>query len=176
MDSCLWVLASGFRAWDTWFETPFAWTPGFAIAFVHHNGVESDQDGSYSNEAEAKLIFYILVLIIAQRSVRPKDVGVITPYRKQKELLQKKFPDYIQQGMMVETVDKAQGSEKKMIIYVTVRTNERNALGFVKDYRRLNVSITRAMRGCIVFVDAITLNMGDVDNCWKHFFMYVIET
>ena len=71
--------------------------------------------------------------------------------------------------MMVETVDKAQGCERPLICYSTVRTNDRGALGFVKDFRRLNVSITRAMRGCIVFGDASTLNMGDVDNCWKHF-------
>jgi len=44
-------------------------------------------------------------------------------------------------GIEVNTVDAYQGREKDIIIISTVRTEE---LGFLNDYRRMNVAITRA--------------------------------
>ena len=44
-------------------------------------------------------------------------------------------------GIEVNTVDAYQGREKEIIIVSTVRTQ---GIGFLSDYRRMNVAITRA--------------------------------
>jgi senataxin len=44
----------------------------------------------------------------------------------------------------INTVDAYQGREKDIIIISCVRGSQERALGFLNDYRRMNVAITRA--------------------------------
>lgn len=46
----------------------------------------------------------------------------------------------------ISTVDGFEGREKKIIIFSTTRSNPRHAIGFMDDWRRLNVALTRAQR------------------------------
>jgi len=63
----------------------------------------------------------------------------------------------------VNTVDSYQGQESDIVILSCVRSNTRT-LGFLKDKRRLNVSITRARYTLIIFGDSDTLCK---DKEWK---------
>ncbi|MDY5185733.1 AAA domain-containing protein [Helicobacter trogontum] len=68
-----------------------------------------------------------------------KDIGIITPYREQKE----KLEEYLGQDndIQVDTVHKYQGREKECIIISLV---DNQLSSFVDDPKMLNVSITRA--------------------------------
>lgn len=46
----------------------------------------------------------------------------------------------------ISTVDGFEGREKKVIVFSTTRSNPRHAIGFMDDWRRLNVALTRAQR------------------------------
>jgi superfamily I DNA and/or RNA helicase len=62
------------------------------------------------------------------------------------------------QAVEVSSVDGFQGREKEAIVLSAVRSNANRATGFLKDWRRLNVSITRARRALIVIGDSRTLS------------------
>jgi superfamily I DNA and/or RNA helicase len=76
--------------------------------------------------------------------VAAKDIGVITFYSQQVQVLR----GMLEEGVQVATVDSFQGSEKPVILVSMVRTE---GVGFVQDHCRLNVAITRAQH-CLLIV------------------------
>jgi superfamily I DNA and/or RNA helicase len=53
-----------------------------------------------------------------------KDIGVISPYSRQVNLIKKKLSGY--QGVEVNTVDGFQGREKEIIFFSTVRGGKKS--------------------------------------------------
>ena len=62
--------------------------------------------------------------------VRSEDIGIVTPYSAQRELLaaelQEDFPD-----LEIKSVDGFQGREKEAIILSMVRSNNQDVVGFL---------------------------------------------
>jgi superfamily I DNA and/or RNA helicase len=54
-----------------------------------------------------------------------------------------------------------QGRERDVIIFSTVRSNRRDCIGFLHDWRRMNVALTRAKSALIVVGDFDTLSAAD---------------
>uniref|UniRef100_A0A8C7Y0A8 DNA replication ATP-dependent helicase/nuclease n=1 Tax=Oryzias sinensis TaxID=183150 RepID=A0A8C7Y0A8_9TELE len=90
---------------------------------------------------------------------RPSDVGVIAPYRQQLKTIQALLQSPTFSGLEVNTVDKYQGRDKSLIVLSFVRSNtEEGHLGeLLKDWRRLNVAITRAKHKLLMVGSAVTL-------------------
>lgn len=126
---------------------------------------------SYSNPNEAKLIIALINELHSawkSRNLKTQDtnslIGVITPYRKQVSLLRKLLhSEHLEDAAEVNTVDSFQGREKDIVIISTVRAGGRS-VGFLMDYRRMNVAITRAKHFLWVVGSSSTLV---VDQYWK---------
>ena len=59
-------------------------------------------------------------------------------------------------GVEVRTVDGYQGREKEVIILSMVRSNKAGEVGFLQESRRINVSVTRAKRACVIIGEETT--------------------
>ncbi len=122
---------------------------------------------SLQNVSEAHLTLLALQayfeLIGKERILQERiDVGIISPYRAQVQLLRqllrkneslKPFRRFI----TVNTVDGFQGQERDIIVISLVRSNDEGQIGFLRDLRRMNVAITRARMKVIILGDRHTL-------------------
>ena len=125
---------------------------------------------SYYNEGEARFVFDV-VKALMDLGIRPEDVGVISPYDDQVDLLKRTFQEGgIPEEVEVKTVDGFQGREKEVIVVSFVRSNRRGEIGFLNDVRRLNVAITRPKRKLITVGDSTTLRVHPV---YRAFVEYV---
>ena len=115
------------------------------------------------NEGELKLIQKLM----DAENLNPAETAVISPYSGQVAAAKEILP-----AMRISTIDSFQGQEKETIILSLVRSNEDNDIGFLKDYRRMNVAITRAKEKLFVIGDSATIG-GDA---FYNSFLTYIET
>lgn len=120
--------------------------------------MQQQHSTSYYNLEEAKKVHSIVESLL-DIGVDEKDIGVISPYVGQvlkiKQLLQGK-------NVEVKSIDGFQGREKEVIIISFVRSNTKGQIGFLKDYRRLNVALTRAKKKLFLIGDFSTLKQEEL--------------
>uniref|UniRef100_A0AAR2JNV4 DNA replication ATP-dependent helicase/nuclease n=1 Tax=Pygocentrus nattereri TaxID=42514 RepID=A0AAR2JNV4_PYGNA len=88
------------------------------------------------------------------------DIGVIAPYRQQLKAISNLLEKAEFKAVEVNTVDKYQGRDKSIIIVSFVRSHPEGNLGeLLKDWRRLNVAITRAKHKLLMLGSAPTLRL-----------------
>jgi superfamily I DNA and/or RNA helicase len=140
------------------------------------------ENSSISNEAEAVQLISFLKQLLKMREDSPApftgSIGVITPYTAQVVLLKSMIASdqEFRQLMMknplsieVNSVDAYQGRERDIILFSAVRSNPKGNVGFLSDWRRMNVALTRAKSGLVVFGDSNTLVH---DPHWEAFVKY----
>lgn len=76
----------------------------------------------------------------------------------------------VRQSVAVYSVDGFQGREKNVIVFSAVRSNDARAVGFLADWRRSNVMLTRARNALFVVGNAPTLAL---DEHWRMWLDYV---
>jgi len=106
----------------------------------------------------------------------PTDIAIVTGYSAQQALLVRTMRSElgaVAEGIRVDTVDGFQGAERDLVLVSTVRANLSGEVGFMRDPRRVNVLLTRARRGLVVFGDSATLD-GDAGN-WRPWLRWVRE-
>jgi senataxin len=129
-------------------------------SFDVYDGKEMKRGTSLHNEEEVKFIVK-LVNKLCKYGVRYSSIGIISFYSAQvanfKEL-------YKNTEIEVNSVDGFQGSEKDIIIISFVRSNPRNMVGFVRDFRRLNVALTRGKHAVLMVGNINTLQNSDSED------------
>ena len=141
---------------------------------------QTKENNSYKNYEEAKVIISILADInkYLKKEKRKMTIGIISGYEAQKVLLLERLDsskmDYL--DIEINNVDAFQGSEKDIIIYSIVRSNNKSDLGFLKDERRLNVSLSRAKEQLIIVGDSEVADYSPLEeNPFAKLFRYIIE-
>lgn len=130
-----------------------------------------EQQTTYWNEAEAERVISLVKDILsggADTSV--KSIGIISPYNGQVQLIKSMIANDAQVRDMllktplsieVKSVDGYQGRERDVIIFTTVRSNRHDRIGFLHDWRRMNVALTRAKSALLVVGDFDTLSSAN---------------
>lgn len=111
---------------------------------------ETGSDGmSLMNSGELKVAHQIIENLPFEK----KSITFISPYSAQIELAKQELNPNIK----VKTIDSFQGQENEVIIISLVRSNNDSNIGFLTDYRRMNVAMTRAKEKLIIIGDSSTL-------------------
>ncbi|KAM0893397.1 hypothetical protein ACQ4PT_025141 [Festuca glaucescens] len=139
------------------------------FCFFDIDGIESQPSGSGSwvNEDEVEFItlLYHQLAMHYPELKSSSQVALISPYRHQVKLLKDHFKstfgDQSKEVIDVNTVDGFQGREKEVVIFSCVRCNKEQKIGFVNDFRRMNVAITRARSAVLVIGSASTLQKDE---------------
>ncbi|QWU85924.1 hypothetical protein CA3LBN_000142 [Candidozyma haemuli] len=156
---------------------------------------KSEGGMTYANQGEILSIEKVLMTLIYDKGIKKSNIGVITPYRGQRDLISNTLvkndlinPDkdvihedvdrddffdtskpvtiHTVSDIMIASIDAFQGREKDFMIMSCVRSNKDNKVGFLKDERRLNVALTRARYGLIIIGDATCLRN---DPLWNEY-------
>jgi superfamily I DNA and/or RNA helicase len=140
---------------------------GVHITFIDtagsgYNEVYGNDGTSLQNEGELQIV----QKIITTELLNPLKTAIISPYAGQvtaaKEILPTQF--------RISTIDSFQGQEKEIVIVSLVRSNDNGDIGFLKDYRRFNVAITRAKEQLFVIGDSSTVG---ADAFYTAFLTYI---
>ncbi|XP_072852771.2 3'-5' exoribonuclease HELZ2 [Pogona vitticeps] len=143
-----------------------------AIIFGHIEGkerslmvsTEEGNENSRANLEEAKEVVRIAKQLTLDKTTKPEQIAILTPYNAQVFEIKKLLAQAVVQNITVCSIMKSQGSEWKYVILTTVRSCSRSEidknptlswqkkhLGFVCDANQINVAITRAQEGlCII--------------------------
>jgi len=152
--------------------------------------VTRSANGGSSNKAEANFIKRLFTVLSTQCTAerRTITIGIIAFYNDQVAMLKNQLSEgpakrWIQSGrvsVQISTVDKFQGSEKDIIVLSCVKSSHNqngrkggrcqqpqhgHNIGFLRDFRRVNVALTRAKQSLWVVGNCDYLR---TDSLWNN--------
>jgi len=152
-------LKDGIKATDRKIPEGFQWPrKGYPIAFVNIEHMEEGYGKSFCNMGEVKAVTKVVGYLLRDK-IPETHIGIITPYDRQKNIIRQFLKRNVSSDNAIEisTVDGFQGREKEVIVISLVRSNKDREAGFVTNFRRANVMLTRARSGLIVIGNARTV-------------------
>lgn len=125
---------------------------------------EPGETKSRLNKGEAEFLKLHVDGLKEKIDLNDVSIGIISPYKAQVEYLTELFTEEKELDLQIQTVDSFQGQEKDVIYISLTRSNEQAEIGFLKDYRRMNVAMTRARKKLYIIGDSTTLCKDDFYN------------
>lgn len=153
--------------------------------------IPSDRDkDSFKNDSEQKLIAEFLKVIVQvckakniqivpkSKTNKELSVGVITPFRKQITNIKRIIPPHLKDVILVDSIEKFQGSERDIIFYSAAVNNRRQIeklqslvkIDETEVDRKLNVALTRAKKHLII---TGTKTILDRDEHYKNLMQFI---
>ena len=127
------------------------------------NGYEEESENkSRRNIEEANLTLEYVNILKKNHKLKDEDIGIVAPYTFQGNLVKDKLGKGSK--IVVGSVEKFQGSEKRVIIITTAISG--TSLGFIAEDERFNTAISRAKELLIVIGNESTLSQ---QSKWKEF-------
>lgn len=121
----------------------------------------NERTQSRFNPEEFQIICEHLYQLIDKFEERPvPPVAVISPYREQVLYIKQAAEEDEKLRNIswdVKSIDGFQGQEREIVYISLVRSNGTGEIGFLKDYRRMNVAMTRAKKMLVVVGDSATV-------------------
>ncbi|CAE7719937.1 IGHMBP2, partial [Symbiodinium sp. CCMP2456] len=144
----------------------FVDTAGLSMYREDGEASRSDIQQSRCNPGESRFVVHYAKMLV-RAGLRPETFTVITPYNRQVEQLRADFAadadvEALKITPRINTVDSFQGQEADAVLISLVRSNTHGVVGFLSDYRRLNVAVTRARKHVLLVGDASTICNDDV--------------
>ncbi len=115
---------------------------------------------------------HLYQLLSALNEKEMPTIGIISPYKEQVNYMTDEMAADSQLANLnfdINTIDAFQGQERDVIYISLVRSNAKGEIGFLKDYRRMNVAMTRAKKKLIIVGDSATLGSDDF---YQNFMVY----
>jgi len=135
--------------------------PFTPITFIDTTGLDYYEEGTGSgceNKYEAKLTVQIVQTLL--NHLDPQQIGVITPYVKQRESISKKLDN---PQVEVDTVHRFQGREKDVIILSFCKSKVgRSYTEFIGKPSQINVAISRARKKLIIIGNSRTIRQSEL--------------
>lgn len=127
-----------------------------------YNETHGPDGVSLQNEGELNIVRQLM----EQEQLDVQQTAFISPYSGQVAAAK----EQLAKGLRISTIDSFQGQENETIIVSLVRSNDDGTIGFLKDYRRMNVAMTRAKEQLFVIGDSATIG---ADAFYNAFLSYV---
>jgi superfamily I DNA and/or RNA helicase len=155
------------------------------LIFIDTAGTDFEEkpekgSGSLFNADEYRLLREHLYRIVNDPAlfvpIEFPSIVLLSPYKGQVNYIAKEIGEdekLVHLPIKVKTIDGFQGQESDIVMISLVRSNEKNDIGFLKDYRRFNVAITRGRCQVVVIGDSSTIGKDLFFNeflnyCEKH--------
>lgn len=134
------------------------------------------------NKTETELVLLVLDKALQENPEigAKNEIGVIVPYKLHVAEIQHAINTRKKQGNysevttpvvdLVASVDSFQGQERDLIIFTFTRSNKPGRVGFLADWRRLNVAMTRAKAQIVMIGDLSTLTATSLPEAPDHEF------
>jgi superfamily I DNA and/or RNA helicase len=135
----------------------------FPLVLIDTSGCGFDEDYNYKSRSICNEGEYFILreyLLEQAEKMAGASIGIISPYSEQVRYIRsQQTEDEVLKtwDVQVNTIDGFQGQEKEVICISLVRSNTTSEIGFLKDFRRLNVALTRAMKKLVIVGDFSTL-------------------
>ncbi len=156
--------------------------PEMPLVFIDTagSGCEEQVQASYQskfNEGEFNILrehlYQLLDHCYAANLAPLPSIALISPYREQVNTMRSlvvEDPRLAELPIIINTIDGFQGQERDVIYISLVRSNDKCEIGFLKDYRRMNVAMTRARKKLVIIGDSATIG---ADAFYASFLEYV---